>query len=143
MDVKNQTKLSIDNKKLVTSTKKLLTIKQLEREVAHRFQAINRQMLGCYTQKASCTIFNTYVNVVVENAATPLELAMYEQGQMEMLLSLRQAINQTLKAQLDAIIPEITSVGVKDLVCELNFDTNRLIAIAILTEFPTIRKKNG
>lgn len=133
--------MDIKNKDCPPIATKLLTHKQLEREVAHQFQALNRQILGCCSQKASCTIFNNYLNIVVENAITPLESTMYEKGQIEMLCILRQTIDHVLKDRLSIIIQEVTSVEVKDLVCQLSLDTGRLIAMAVLSKFPPVRSK--
>ncbi|MEL7076302.1 MAG: Na-translocating system protein MpsC family protein [Cyanobacteria bacterium J06631_6] len=117
------------------------THKQLERDIAHRFRAFNREKIGCASQDVTCTIFSNYLVLVAEGALTTLEQTIYHSGEISMIESLRQNINQVLKQELDQIVREMALVDTKDVVCELNYETERLIAIAILTTAPAVRKK--
>lgn len=137
MDTKN------NNKKLPLKTTNLPTRKQLERIITQSFREFYRQRLGCNLQKASCTLFCNYLVIVAEEGITPIEKTIKELGQIETLLEIRQSINRVLKPQLKEIIQEIVVVEINDIICHLNFDSGRLMAIAVFNESPKIRSKKS
>ncbi|MEO1671200.1 MAG: Na-translocating system protein MpsC family protein [Cyanobacteria bacterium J06631_2] len=117
------------------------THKQLERDIAHRFRTFNREKIGCASQEVTCTIFNNYLVLVAEGALTTLEQTIYKSGEAEIIESLRHSVNLVLKQELHQIVQEMALVDVKDLVCELNYETGRLIAIVIMDTAPAVRRK--
>ena len=136
MDIKNQNQPTIPQFQLPTH-------KQLERTIAQKFCAWHRQRLGCIPQKATCTLFNRFLIIMAENASTPLERIMHQKGETNMIDAIRPSINRVLKQELGQIIEEITLVKVSDLICELNFDSHRLIASVILEREPLVRSKKS
>lgn len=121
--------------------RELPTCKQLERAISQNFYASNRQTIGYSPQKISCTIFNNYLVIVGEEAITPLESTMKNSGRVEILREVRRSINQALQSQLEMTIRNIAKVEVIDSICQLNFDTGRLMAIALLKQPPQTRSK--
>lgn len=117
----------------------LPTSKQLERTISQKFAALYRHKLGYFLRQVQCKIFDNYIVIVADNAITPLELMIRNSGQIETLLEMRRSIDPVLKSQLSLAIEEIISVKVEDALCELNFETNRMMAIAILAETPKVR----
>ena len=136
--------MDIQNKNVHLSDNDLLpTRKQLERDIAHKFNAINYQMLGCRSEKMTCTIFDSYLAIVGESAMTPVEQAIYSKGQTDIILAIRESINRTLQQQLEQIVKELVRVEPLDSCCKLSLNTGRLIAFVILSEIPTFRLKRS
>ncbi|MEM7590880.1 MAG: Na-translocating system protein MpsC family protein [Cyanobacteria bacterium P01_A01_bin.83] len=136
MDIKNQNQPTIPQFQLPTQ-------KQIERAIAQKFCTWHRQRLGCLPQEATCTLFNRFLIIMAENASTPLERIMHQKGETKMIDAVRPSINRILKHELGEIIEEITLVKVSDLICELNFDSHRLIASVILEQEPSTRSKKA
>ena len=121
----------------------LPTRKQLERDIAQRFNAFNYKMLGSRAKKMTCTIFNNYLTVVGDEAMTPIEEIIYKNGQVEIIQAIRENVNRGLKQQLDLIIQELVQVEPVDSFCQLSLGTGRLIGFAILSEVPLLRIKHS
>lgn len=121
--------------------RELPTCKQLERAISQNFYACNRQTIGYSPQKINCTIFENYLVIVGEEAITPLESTIRNSGRVEILREVRRSINQALQSQLEKSIKNIAKVEVIDSICQLNFDTGRLMAIALLQQPPQTRSK--
>lgn len=121
---------------------KLKTRKQVEREISQKLYAFHKHNLGCSPQKVVCYLFANYLIVVVEDAITPLELTIRKKGKIEILLEIRQTINRVLKSKLQKIVEELLLVKTIDIICDLNFDSHRMMAMALLTETPKLRSKN-
>lgn len=119
----------------------LPTRKQLEREIAHQFQAFNRQKIGTVPKKVSCTIFDNYLVIMVEGAMTPLETALDRNGQADIIERIRLNINQVFKQQLGKIVREVIGVEVEQCICELDRQTEKSIALIVLEQAPAIRVK--
>lgn len=135
MDIKE------NNKQTPIRTTETLTRKQLEREISQSFYAFYRQTVGCSPQKVNCNLFANYLVIVAEEGITPLELTIKKSGEIEILCEMRRSINQVLKFRLKELVEEKAIVEVIDLICELNFDTGRIIATALLLEPPLLRSK--
>lgn len=121
----------------------LKTRKQVEREISHKFYTFYKRTLECTPQKVICYISAHYLILLAEEAVTPLELTISQKGQTEILLEIRQNINRVLKSQLQKIVEEITGVGIIDIICDLNFNSHRMMAMALLTYAPELRSKNS
>ncbi|MEM6611746.1 MAG: Na-translocating system protein MpsC family protein [Cyanobacteria bacterium P01_C01_bin.72] len=134
MDIKNKDQHS-------TQVVLKSTHKQLERDIAHRFRTFNREKIGCVFKEVTCTIFNNYLVLLVDGALTALEETIYKSGETKIVETLRQSVNLVLKQELRQIVNEMALVDTKDLVCELNYETKRLIVFAIMTSAPAVRKK--
>jgi len=119
------------------------TRKQLERDIAHKFNAYNSKIVGSHPEKVTCTIFDRYLTVVGEGAMTPIEKIIYQNGETEIILAMRESVNRSLKMHLDKIIQELIQVEPLDSFCKLSLNTGRLIAFAILSESPRFRIKQS
>jgi len=134
MDIQNQNVCLSDNDLLPTR-------KQLERDIAHKFNAFNYKILGSRSAKMTCTIFENYLAIVGESAMTPVEQTIYQKGQGDIILAIRESVNQTLQQQLEQIIKELVRVEPLDSFCKLSLNTGRLIIFVILSETPAFRIK--
>lgn len=136
--------MDIQNKNVHLSDNDLLpTRKQLERDIAHKFNAFNYKILGSRSAKMTCTIFDSYLTIIGESAMTPVEQTIYQKGQTDIILAIRESVNQTLQQQLEQIIKELVRVEPLDSFCKLSLNTGRLIAFVILSETPSFRLKRA
>lgn len=136
--------MDIQNKNVPLSDNDLLpTRKQLERDIAHKFNAFNYKILGSRSEKMTCTIFDSYLTVIGESAMTPVEQTIYQSGQTDIISAIRESINQTLRHQLEQIVRELVRIEPVDSFCELNISTGRLMAFIILSKNPSFRIKRS
>ncbi|MEM7761884.1 MAG: Na-translocating system protein MpsC family protein [Cyanobacteria bacterium P01_A01_bin.40] len=135
--------MDIKNNNLPIKAVDLPTLKQLERTITQKFHALYRLKIGCSPRKATCTIFKNYLVIVAEDVLSPLELTIKNSGQAEFLEEIRQSINRVIRFELRKLLEEIAKVEIVDLVCKRNLDSNRIIAIAILSNAPQVRRKSN
>lgn len=119
------------------------TRKQIERDIAHRFNAFNNQTIGSHPEKMTCTIFDRYLAIVGEDAMTPIEKIVCQSGQTEIILAMRESVDLSLKTELNKIICELIQVEPLDSFCQLSLNTGRLMAFAILSDSPRFRVKQS
>ena len=130
-----------DQQNRITTENFLPTRKQLEREIAHRFQAFHRQKIGSSPKKVSCTIFDNYLVVTVEEAISPVELALNEGGQTDVANQIRSNLDRILKQEIDKIVRETVGIAVNQCVGELNLQTEAFITLVVLEQSPVLRVK--
>ena len=97
--------------------------------------------MGFSPQEVVCKLFKNYLILVVEEAVSPLEQTISKSGHTEILREIRQSINPVMKSELKKLVKETAAVEIIDLVCDLNIDSHRLMAIALLSEPPVVRVK--
>ena len=129
------------NQELLIRDTKLPTLKQLERSIYQQFSSLYREKTGAALQKASCSIFKTYLIIVAEQALSPLEATLKSSGELELLKEMRFSVERIIESELKNLIKEIAGVDTIDLICGLNLNSGRIIATAILFEFPKVRAK--
>lgn len=133
MDMRN------NDRKPIVELAQLPTRRQLQRSVSQNFASFYRQRVGCSPQKVTCTIFANYLVIIAEKAITPVEETIKETGQIEIIFEIRQGINKILKSQLKKLVEELVMVEVIDLICGHNFESGRVMAIAVLIRPPQVR----
>lgn len=136
MDIQNQEK---DTSSVIDCLPP--TRKQLERDIAHRFNTFNSKTIGSRPEKMTCTIFDKYLTVVGERAMTPIEKIIYQRGETKIVSAMRESVNQSLEIHLNKIIRELMQIEPLDSFCKLSLNTGRLVAFAILSESPRFRIK--
>ncbi|MEM8829109.1 MAG: Na-translocating system protein MpsC family protein [Cyanobacteria bacterium P01_G01_bin.19] len=134
MDIRNKSELLVEESQIPT-------LKQLERTISQKFFVLYRQKLGITPKVVVCSIFQTYLIVVAEKLLSPLELTMQQSGEIKFLEEIRRDVDRSLESALGSLIEEIARVKVVDLVCQVNIDSDRLIAVAILDKPPAVKQK--
>lgn len=117
----------------------LPTLKQLERTLKQRLQALYRQQLEHRPSKLSCQIFNSKVAIVLENSITQPEQVLVERGQEQLAQQVRSHLEDVLQPQLKALIEEVVGVSVIDLLSDSKLETGRTATIAVLAAKPQVR----
>lgn len=112
---------------------------QLERTLSQRIQALYRDQLGHNPGKVDCQIFDEKLAIIIDNAITPPEQLLAEQGNSELVEQFHSNLDKAIQPQLKALIEEITQVPVLDLLSDAKLETSRTGTIAILADTPQVR----
>ena len=112
---------------------------QLERMLAQGIQALYRAQLGHQPDKVTCQLFDEKLAVIVENSITPTEQLLANSGQTELAEQVRSELDDAIQPQLKALIEEVLSVGVLDILSDATLATGRTGIIAVLNVTPEVR----
>jgi uncharacterized protein YbcI len=114
---------------------------QLERSLSQRIQALYRNQLGHRPADVNCQIFDQKVVIVLENAITPPEQLLANNGQEELVEKIRANLDAAIQPQLCELIEEVVGVSVADLLSDAKLETGRSGIIAILSDLPQTRER--
>ncbi|MBD1807996.1 DUF2294 domain-containing protein [Microcoleus sp. FACHB-SPT15] len=112
---------------------------QLERLLSQRLQGLYREQLGHQPSKVTCQLFDEKLAVIVEDSITPPEQLLANTGQVELAQKVRSDLDKAIQPQLKALIEEVLSVGVLDLLSDATLETGRTGIIAVLDITPEVR----
>jgi uncharacterized protein YbcI len=112
---------------------------QLERLLSQRLQGLYREQLGHQPSKVTCQLFDEKLAVIVEDSITPPEQLLVNTGQVELAQKIRSDLDKAIQPQLKALIEEVLSVGVLDLLSDATLETGRTGIIAVLDITPEVR----
>jgi uncharacterized protein YbcI len=112
---------------------------QLERTLAQRIQSFYRNQLGHRPSKVSCQLFEQKLVIIIEDAVTPAEHLLAQQGQEELAEQVRSTLDEVTQPQIKESIEEVLRVEVIDLLSDATLETSRTGIIAILSANPQVR----
>ena len=123
--------------------RKLPTCGQIERDLSQRIQKLYREQLGHSPRKITCKLFDNRLAVVIENSLTVLQKTLIEEdNQNEISQYVNSAIDNVIKLKLKTAIEEVLEIEVFDILYDSSAKSNSAGAIAILTESPSVRKRD-
>lgn len=112
---------------------------QIERTIGQRLQALYRERTGQRPEKVTCQFFDEKLAIVLEQISTPAERFLIESGRSEVAEKFRAELENRMKAEIIALIEEIGSTSVVQLLNSTNLETGFSGLIAILREPPSVR----
>lgn len=112
---------------------------QLERNLSQRILALYRSQLGHQPTQVSCNLVDEKLIVVLENAITPPEQLLAQNGQEDLAQQVRLELEAVIQAQIKQLIEEVLGVAVTDLLNDATLQTGRTGTIAILEGIPKFR----
>jgi len=112
---------------------------QLERNLSQRILALYRAQLGHQPTQVSCNLVDEKLIVVLENAITPPEQLLVQNGQEGLAQQVRSELDALIQSQLKELIEEVLAVAVTDLLNDATLQTGRTGTIAILEAIPKFR----
>ncbi|MEL6605234.1 MAG: DUF2294 domain-containing protein [Cyanobacteria bacterium J06614_10] len=121
------------------SESELLTVGQLEREVSQKLQALYKKQLGHQPGKVTCQLFGTKLAIILEDSVTQPEQLLAEEGQPDLARQVREDLNTAMQPQIKALVEDILSVEILDILSDATLSTGRTGIIAILSETPAVR----
>lgn len=116
---------------------------QLERTLSQRLQALYRDQLGHQPGKVMCQLFDEKVAIILEDSITPPEQLLADRGQADLAQQVRSELDEAIKPQLRALIEEVLSVPVLDLLSDATLETGRTGIIAVLEVTPEVRNPDA
>lgn len=116
---------------------------QLERILSQRLQAFYREQLGHQPSKVTCQLFDEKLAVIVENSITPPEQLLANSGQIELAEQVRSDLDKAIQPQLKALIEDVLSVSVLDILSDATLETGRTGIIAVLDITPEVRNPDA
>jgi uncharacterized protein YbcI len=116
---------------------------QLERLLSQRLQGLYREQLGHQPSKVTCQLFDEKLAVIVEDSITPPEQLLANTGQAELAQKVRADLDKAIQPRLKALIEEVLSVGVLDLLSDATLETGRTGIIAVLDVTPEVRNPDA
>lgn len=115
---------------------------QIERTLSQRIQALYRNQLGHQPSKVVCQIFEEKIAIILENAITPPEQLLANNGQQDLAEQVRSDLEKAIQPQLKALIEEVVGVAVIDLLSDATLETGRSGTIAVLAAPPEARNRS-
>ncbi|MEB3178892.1 MAG: DUF2294 domain-containing protein [Nostocaceae cyanobacterium] len=115
------------------------TIGQIERELTQRLQSLYHDQSGHRPSKVVCQFFDHRIAVTVENAVTPAEQTLINDGKEEIATQFRLGFDKTIEPQLKALVEEIVGTSVLDIMSDTTLETGRTGIILVLEESPDVR----
>lgn len=112
---------------------------QLERTLSQRIQALYRQQLGHQPSKVTCQFFADKLVIFLENSITNAELLLAQEKQEELAEQVRLNLDRATRPMLKALIEEILSVRVVDLLSDATLETGHTGIIAVFDNPPQVR----
>ncbi|MBD6615189.1 DUF2294 domain-containing protein [Komarekiella sp. 'clone 1'] len=115
------------------------TIGQLEREISQQIRNLYHEKLGQRPSQIICHFFDTEIVISLENSVTQAEKTLLNGGYDSLAEQIRLYLDKIIKPQLKALIEQIISQPVIDLMTNTNLATGRTGIIIILNQLPEVR----
>ncbi len=112
---------------------------QIERTIGQRLQGIYRERTGQRPEKVTCQFFDEKLAIVLEQIVTPAERFLLDSGRQATAEKFRTELEDTMKAEIIALIEEISATVVIQLLGSTDLDSGFSGFIAILKEAPPVR----
>ncbi|BAU10181.1 hypothetical protein LEP3755_06610 [Leptolyngbya sp. NIES-3755] len=112
---------------------------QIERTIGQRLQALYRERTGQHPEKVTCQFFDEKLAIVLEQISTPAERFLVNSGRQEVAEMFRAELEEGMKAEIIALIEEIGSTSVVQLLNRTSLETGFSGLIVILKEPPSVR----
>lgn len=122
----------------------LPTYGQLERDLSQRILKLYREEIKHFPGKITCTFFNNYLAIVVEDSLTTLEKTLIEENKVnEIVKKINSAVNDLIKSKLKIAIEEVLAVEVGDILLDSSLETQHTGAIVTLNQLPSVRERKS
>lgn len=121
----------------------LVTRGQMEREISQKIEALLHQKLSHRPTKITCCLNGKVLSVLIEDALTKPEAILVDKSKPEIVIQVRNSIEQALRPLLQPLLTEILEVEVLEIFCQTKLKTRRMSIVATLKESPKLRAKSN
>ncbi len=111
---------------------------QAEQIIAEQIRAIYQSKLGHCPGFVTCQLFDDKIVIIMEHTITPPEKLLLQIDQKQLVKRVRLSIDRAMQPYLKALIEQVISVPVLDLLIDTTVHTERTGGIAILADKPTL-----
>ncbi|MEM8829111.1 MAG: DUF2294 domain-containing protein [Cyanobacteria bacterium P01_G01_bin.19] len=116
------------------------TAGQLERDTSQKVRALYRSQFGHQPGRVDCHLLGNKIVISLEDVTTPIEKLLVENQSSNLVVQLRNFINEAIKPKLQELVEEIFQVDVTNCLYDTAIDTGYAGAIVVLASAPQIRK---
>jgi len=109
---------------------------QLERSLSQRLQKLYREYLGHSTGKVSCQLSDDKLTIVVESSLTQPEQLLLQEADAQKVEQIRAELDNAFRPKLIALVEEVLSLEVIDLMSDTTLETERTGFVIILSDAP-------
>lgn len=112
---------------------------QIERTIGQKLQALYRERTGQRPEKVTCQFFDEKLAIVLEQVSTPAERFLLDSGRQEIAELFRSELEAQMRAETIALIEEIATTQIVEVLGSTNLKIGVSALIAILNEPPSVR----
>ena len=116
-----------------------LTAGQLERTISQQVRALYRNQFGHQPSKVECHLMGNKIILSLEDVITPLEKLLVEAQSSNLVIQIRNFIDNIIKPKLQKLIEEISQVNVINCLYDTEINSGCAGAIVILANPPQVR----
>lgn len=116
-----------------------LTAGQLERTISQQVRALYRNQFGHQPSKVECHLMGNKIILSLEDVITPLEKLLVEAQSSNLVIQIRNFIDNIIKPKLQKLIEEVLRVNVVNCLYDTEIDSGCAGAIVILAHPPQVR----
>lgn len=122
----------------------LPTYGQLERDLSQRILKLYREEIQHFPGKITCTFFNNYLAIVIEDSLTSLEKTLIDEGKVnEIVKKFNLAVNDMIKSKLKIAIEEVLAVEVGNILLDSSLENQHTGAIVTFNQLPSVRHRKS
>lgn len=121
--------------------KKYPTIGELQRSLSQSIQALYRNHLEHQPARVTCQLMDTTLVIVLEDALTQTETLLQDSGHTELVETVRDHLDASLKPILRQEVERILEVEVVDVLSDATLETGRSAVVVILERSPQVRSQ--
>ena len=112
---------------------------QLERAISQKVRALYRNQFGHQPSKVECHLMGNKIILSLEDVITPLEKLLVEAQSSNLVIQIRDFIDNIIKPKLQKLIEEISQVNVINCLYDTEINSGCAGAIVILANPPQVR----
>lgn len=109
-----------------------LTNRQAESTLSDQIGILYWSQLGQQPRKITCQVFEDKLAIFLEDALTQPEQLLLAQGQVGLVRQIRDCLHEILQPRLKALISEVMTVTVSDLLVATQLDSGHVSFMAVL-----------
>lgn len=121
--------------------KKYPTVGELQRSLSQSIQALYRNHLEHQPARVTCQLMDTTLVIVLEDALTQTEMLLQDSGHTELVETVRDHLDSSLKPILRKEIERILEIEVIDILSDATLETGRSAVVVILDRSPQVRSQ--
>ncbi|BAZ46135.1 hypothetical protein NIES4102_31640 [Chondrocystis sp. NIES-4102] len=115
------------------------TAGQLERTLAQNIKALYREWFGSQPSQVDCHLLGNKIVILVKDVITPIEQLLLTTESFDLLVQIREVIDQVIRPKLQQLVEEISQVEVIKCLYNTALEYSYVGAILLLANPPTIR----
>lgn len=124
-------------------SERLLTFKQLERDLSQKIRELYKIETNFAPQKVTCKLFSRYIAIVADEALTPLEKSLVAYGRKSLIAQLRRETSSIFQPRLVKLIEETVGVSAVEILNGTTLIGNQTGILVVLSESPKVSRFNA